>query len=170
MLCILAVSECPLPPATLQSNRKNYTMSVICKSNWQGTYHFLHMSGAFRRVPSPLQGTSHKIRSKNRPFLSSLNSVSKEELSVGMLSPRPLLSFKPGKSCASWLVTTIFGLHMRLVWWINRWHRCTSESLAITCTGVVLRATHNESNKMTSIQLCIFINKQRTWICPEIVR
>lgn len=93
------------------------------------------MSGALRRVPSPLHGTSHKIRSKYNPFVSSSDiSVSTIEFSVDVVSKCPLLSFNPGKSCASWLVTTMFGLHMRLVWWINRWHLFTSESLATTCT------------------------------------
>lgn len=93
------------------------------------------MSGAFRRVPSPLHGTSHRIRSKYNPFVSSSDiSVSTMEFSVDMVSECPLLSFNPGKSWASWLVTTMFGLHMRLVWWINRWHLFTSESLAMTCT------------------------------------
>lgn len=91
------------------------------------SYHFLQMSGALRRVPSPLHGTSQRMRSKYNPFISSSEISASTLASAETASKWPLLSFSPGKSWASWFVNMIFGLHMRLVWWIKRWHRCTSE-------------------------------------------
>lgn len=87
------------------------------------THHLRQMSGALRSVPSPLHGTSHRMRSNMSPS--------------SFLPPRPL-RFSSGKFCASWFVTMIDGLDIRFVWWINRWHRCTSASFAMTKpSGVV---------------------------------
>jgi hypothetical protein len=96
-------------------------------SEWR--YHFFQMSGAFRIVPSPLHGTSQRMRSNNIPLSPSVTSV---PTSWACARNWPPFSFNPGKCWPSWLVTRIFGLHILLVWCIRRWHRCTSRSLAIT--------------------------------------
>jgi hypothetical protein len=36
----------------------------LCRPRPMAGLHLLHKSGALRRVPSPLQGTSHRMRSK----------------------------------------------------------------------------------------------------------
>mmetsp|Transcript_21607 Transcript_21607/g.60798 ORF Transcript_21607/g.60798 Transcript_21607/m.60798 type:complete len:234 (+) Transcript_21607:107-808(+) len=71
------------------------------------------MSGALRSVPSPLQGTSHRMRWNLRPG--------------SALSRR-----MSGKFWASCWVTSSAGVFMRCVWWMSRLHRWASTSLATT--------------------------------------
>mmetsp|Transcript_31227 Transcript_31227/g.99591 ORF Transcript_31227/g.99591 Transcript_31227/m.99591 type:complete len:242 (-) Transcript_31227:201-926(-) len=78
-------------------------------------FHRRQRSGALRRVPSPEQGTSQRMRSNWMPC------------PLGCLA-----DLSPGNFCASWLVTRRQGEHMRLVWWTRRWQRCASASLATT--------------------------------------
>lgn len=80
-------------------------------------YHFLQISGALRRVPSPLQGTSQRTRSNNNEVLPTFSS--------------PPIEI-PGKCWASWFVTIRLAVLILLVWWISKLHLCTSTSLAIT--------------------------------------
>lgn len=88
--------------------------------------HFLQISGAFRSVPSPLQGTSHKTRSNCKLLLLSSSSPLK-------ISSWSFMKEQVGKCCASWFVTTKLAVHILFVWWIRRLHLWTSTSLAITC-------------------------------------
>lgn len=91
------------------------------------SYHFLQISGAFRRVPSPLQGTSHKTRSKRSCLMLDSNSVPIPEALESFLFKR-----QPGKCWASWFVTIRLAVHILFVWWMRRLHLWTSRSFATT--------------------------------------
>mmetsp|Transcript_36854 Transcript_36854/g.65989 ORF Transcript_36854/g.65989 Transcript_36854/m.65989 type:complete len:216 (+) Transcript_36854:373-1020(+) len=92
-----------------------------CRATPLLVFHLRQMSGALRSVPSPQQGTSHKMRSNRRDFSSG------SALSRGTC----------GKYCPSWLVTSRQGEQMRLVWCVSRLQRCMSASLATTRPGGV---------------------------------
>lgn len=62
------------------------------------------MSAFFLSVPSPVQGTSHKIRSNLRVIFSPVFE---------------LVTLKFGMQLASWLVTSMHGLCRRLAWWTS---------------------------------------------------
>ena len=90
-------------------------------------YHFLHISGALRRVPSPLQGTSHRTRSKVSWVLWGFTSLPAAEALKKLVCAR-----HPGKCCASWFVTMRLAVHILLVWCMRRLHLWTSKSFATT--------------------------------------
>jgi hypothetical protein len=62
-------------------------------------HHRLQRSGALRSVPSPVHGTSHRIRSN----------LSRSEPTGPCM--------RVGSICASWLVTIKRGELRRLAWW-----------------------------------------------------
>jgi hypothetical protein len=78
-----------------------------------------------RRVPSPLQGTSHNTRSKRSWLI--CGSISISEALEPFLSAR-----HPGKCWASLFVTIKLAVHILFVWWMRRLHLWTSRSFAIT--------------------------------------
>mmetsp|Transcript_14176 Transcript_14176/g.38983 ORF Transcript_14176/g.38983 Transcript_14176/m.38983 type:complete len:231 (-) Transcript_14176:413-1105(-) len=101
-------------PPTLSSCAAR--MAILSCKGWRPlpfpTLHLGQMSGALRMVPSPEQGTSHRMAS-NWNVLPPLDTIS-------------------GKFCASWLVTSRPGELARLVWCVRRLHRLRSTSLAMT--------------------------------------
>lgn len=100
-----------------------------CKAiPYLGWYSF-QSSLFFRKVPSPLQGTSHKI-------LSNLNN--------------PFSDFKNGNLVASLLVTINPGLLIQRVWWVSKQDLFVSFSFAITNpVGIFVLFWCNYSNIWT---------------------
>lgn len=124
------------------------TMTVAPRLKNFTTYHFLHISGALRTVPSPLQGTSHNTRS-NSNLCSLDSSVHVSELNFARL--------QPGKFCASWFVTIKLAVHILFVWWIRRLHLCTSTSLATTW----VQSMKHKIRKKVLIQSFFFYRYQK---------
>mmetsp|Transcript_10280 Transcript_10280/g.31423 ORF Transcript_10280/g.31423 Transcript_10280/m.31423 type:complete len:392 (-) Transcript_10280:263-1438(-) len=103
-----------LPPTCRSSQAFITILSwILCRPSPMPTFHLLHKSGAFLSVPSPLQGTSHRILSK------SITSVLSSCLMTGNFWP-------------SWFVTIKQGLAILLVWWVSKLHLLESESFATT--------------------------------------
>lgn len=90
-------------------------------------YHFRQISGAFRSVPSPLQGTSQRTRSNKSWSIACSFTSPVSDLVALFFFKRQL-----GKCWASWFVTIKLAVHILFVWWMRRLHLWTSTSLAIT--------------------------------------
>ena len=91
------------------------TESYPCKPLPSMGFHFFQIPTFFRIVPSPLQGTSHKMRSKRREEGRVLRPDESAVLSGGRESV--------GKIDASQLVTRNAGLGSRAVWCMSKWVR-----------------------------------------------
>ena len=117
-----------------------------------------------RSVPSPLQGTSHSMRSYWRTSSAGTsagrggNALGDDEAGVGAgagagadeAQSRGRRTF--GKTVASWLSTTQSGDCRRFTWCIIRWQRLYSKSFAITipaaCESENVRSTVQNSVHM----------------------
>lgn len=123
-------------------------MRVILTTIVCNNYHFLHISGALRRVPSPLHGTSHKTRSNWSWLISNSLTVGVSEPFAKFLSKRQL-----GKCCASWFVTIKLAVDILFVWWIRRLHLWTSTSFAMTYIKSYSKKNQDDVTKVQTVHM-----------------